>query len=183
MSTVHNKVPAAALLPAASKPARKRQTKVPAALREADGEGPTTKHWRTYFLARLIETSNITKAAEAAGISVSRVYRVRQDDPEFRRAWYSALAEGYQNLEMELLAYLRDPAPIFKMDVANAIRALERHRQTVAQQRALEDNLSEQDVLASIDAMIDGMRQRSCANTAILIDGRSPERRTDEQGD
>ncbi|MEQ1716660.1 MAG: hypothetical protein ABL907_11850, partial [Hyphomicrobium sp.] len=82
--------------------------------------------------------------------------------------WQVALAQGYENLEMELLGYLRDPAPDRKMDVANAIRLLTLHRQSVAQQRAHADDRSEQDVLDSIDQMIDDMRQRAAANALQL---------------
>jgi len=156
---------------AAARPRRgpkKKTIKMPVLLREQGRDAALNRHWRAYFLAALVETSNITKAAAAAGITPSRAYRVRQDDPEFRALWMGALAEGYHNLEMELLGYLRDPRPDFKMDVANALRLLDRHRHLVAQQRALEDNRDEAEVLASIDAMIDEMRQRSAANTAVL---------------
>lgn len=149
-------------------PHKKRRIKIPPRLRQAEGERRLDKHWRTYFLAALIETSNVTRAAEAAGISPSRAYRVRMEDADFYRQWLVALAEGYRNLEMELLGYLRDPAPRHKMDVANAIRVLTLHRQTVAHQRAQDDDLSEQDVLESINAMIDEMRDRASANAALL---------------
>lgn len=151
-------------------PRKKKNIRIPRQLREDAREGSLSKHWRTYFLAALVETSNITKAARAAGVAPSRAYRVRQDDPEFRAQWLIALAEGYHNLEMEVLGYLRDPAPEYKMDVANALRLLDRHRHLVAQQRALEDNRDEAEVLASIDAMIDEMRQRSAANGALLAE-------------
>lgn len=166
MSTAGD-APQAAARPRRS-PRKKKSIKLPRLLREEGRETPLSKHWRTYFLAALVETSNITKAAEAAGITPSRAYRVRQDDPEFRAQWMGALAEGYYNLEMELLGYLRDPQPSYKMDVANALRLLDRHRHLVAQQRAMEDNRDEGEVLASIDAMIDQMRQRSIANGASL---------------
>jgi len=90
-----------------------------------------------------------------------------------------ALAQGYENLEMELLGYLRAPAPERKMDVANAIRLLTLHRQSVAHQRANQDDRSEQEVLDSIDAMIDDMRQRAAANAAQLAEAEAP----DEQGE
>ena len=149
-------------------PRKKKSIRIPRLLREQGHEGSLNKHWRAYFLAALVETSNITKAAAAAGIAPSRAYRVRQDDPEFRALWMGAQAEGYHNLEMEVLGYLRDPQPTHKMDVANALRLLDRHRHLVAQQRALEDDRDEAEVLASIDAMIDQMRQRSAANSLLL---------------
>ena len=82
---------------------KKKRIKIPSLLREQARDATLTRHWRAYFLAALVETSNITKAAAAAGITPSRAYRVRQDDPEFRALWMGALAEGYHNLEMELL--------------------------------------------------------------------------------
>ena len=149
-------------------PRKEKSIRIPRLLREQGHEGSLNKHWRAYFLAALVETSNITKAAAAAGVAPSRAYRVRQDDPEFRALWMGALAEGYHNLEMELLGYLRDPRPDYKMDVANALRLLDRHRHLVAQHRELEDPRDAAEVLASIDAMIDEMRQRSAASTALL---------------
>ena len=146
---------------------KKPAINIPAKLREAE-ETPGNRHWRTYFLAYLVETSNVTAAAKEAGIATARAYRTRQDDPDFAAQWQVALAQGYENLEMELLGYLRDPAPERKMDVANAIRLLTLHRQSVAQQRAPTDDRSEQDVLDSIDQMIDDMRQRAAANALQL---------------
>lgn len=136
-----------------------------------EGDNPGDRHWRTRFLDNLVATSNITAAAKEASISPSRAYRMRRDDPEFAAKWQAALAEGYQNLEMELLCYLRNPSPEHKMDVANAIRLLTLHRQTVAQSRARQDDRSEQEVLDSIDAMIDEMRGRAAANAAQSDEG------------
>ena len=162
--------PAAAACAARGK-ARLKRTKLPPRLRESEGDDRLNKHWRTYFLAALVETSNVTRSAERAGISVSRVYRVRREHHGFAAEWRQALCEGYENLEMELLGYLRDPDAGKKMDVANAIRLLAQHRQSVAHERAAQDDRSEQEVLDSIDAMIDSMRERAAANAAQLQDG------------
>lgn len=129
---------------------------------------PATAGWRARFLEALAETSNVTASAARAGIPARTVYKYRRQDPAFAARWRAALAEGYENLEMELLCYLRNPAERPKMDVANAIRLMAMHRQEVARQRAVEDDRSEQEVLDSIDAMIDQMRQRSAANAALL---------------
>ena len=149
---------------------RKRTTRLTIAQRAAEGEAPLHKHWRTYFLNALIETSNVTASAAQAGVSPSRAYKVRREDPDFAAQWRVALREGYENLEMELLGYLRNPDPRSKMDVANAIRLLTKHREFAAHERALEDNRSEQEVLDSIDRMIDDMRQRAAANAALLAE-------------
>ena len=148
-------------------PKPKPKVRLPGRARE-EGDNPGTGHWRTYFLEHLIETSNITASALYAKTVPSRVYRTRKQDPAFAAAWDAALVEGYRNLEMDLLAYLRSPSPDRKLDVASAIRLLTLHRQSVARSRAAEDVQSEQEVLDSIDAMIEEMRQRSEANTALL---------------
>ncbi|MDE2435560.1 MAG: hypothetical protein KGM49_04815 [Sphingomonadales bacterium] len=151
---------------------QRKQVRLPARLREQDAI-PGNRHWRTYFLDHLVITSNVTASAKEAGVSISRVYRTRQDDPDFARDWRVALVQGYENLEMELLCHLRNASPDRKMDVANCIRLLASHRAEVARQRALEDNCSEQDVLESIDAMIEDMRQRAAANSALIDESKS----------
>jgi hypothetical protein len=65
------------------------------------------KNWQSLFLAALGETSNVTAAAHAAQISPSRAYKARRTDPDFKRRWMAALCEGYDNLEMDLLCWLR----------------------------------------------------------------------------
>ena len=132
------------------------------------------KNWRQTFLAALAESSNVTASATSADISLSWVYKTRREDKSFARAWLTALCEGYDNLEMELLYRLRngeskDPADK-KFDNATALRSLISHRNSVAQERALRDNRSEQEVLDSIDAMIDQMRERASANNAVLLE-------------
>ena len=154
---------------------RKKAVTIPPTLRAAEGKEKLNKHWRTYFLAALIETSNVKASAEQAGISPSRAYRVRREDPDFAAQWRAALCEGYENLEMDLLGYLRNPVADHKLDVPNGIRLLTLHRQFVAQHRALTDDRSEQEVLDSIDAMIDEMRERAAANTALLAQGQGPD--------
>lgn len=145
----------------------KRRTRI----READRAVETKKnrHWRGEFLAALADTSNVSAAA-AAGVHPSRPYKVRREDPAFAGQWRAALCAGYDNLEMELLGHLRNPDPARKMDVANGLRLLIHHRQTVARERAQEDNRSEQEVLDSIDAFIDRMRENAVANARLLAE-------------
>lgn len=132
------------------------------------------KNWRQTSLAALAESSNVTAAAACADISPSWVYKTRREDPGFARAWLSALCEGYDNLEMELLYRLRNgeskDTADKKFDNATALRSLIAHRNSVAQERALRDNRNEQEVLDSIDAMIDKMRERAAANNALLLE-------------
>jgi hypothetical protein len=80
-----------------------------------------------------------------------------------------ALCEGYDHLEMETLHRLRTgelkpPTGAKKsmrvFDNASALRLMAAHRETVARQRALREDESEEDILASLDAKLDRMRER-----------------------
>jgi hypothetical protein len=127
--------------------------------------------WRERFAEALAETSSVIAAAMVAGIAPQTAYRLRRTDPAFAADWLAALHEGYDHLEMELLGYLRDPAPGRRMDVAAALRLLAAHREVVERRRAMEEDQDEQALLDSIDQFIDDMRVRREANTAILADG------------
>ena len=129
-----------------------------------------SRHWRSVFIEALAETSNVSVAAARAGVQALRAYRLRRDDPAFAAKWLAALHEGYDHLELELLGYLRDPAPGRKMDVAGAVRLLTMHRETVERRRAMEESRDDQAVFASIDAFLEGMRERRLANEAILLE-------------
>ena len=82
-------------------------TKHPAGAPAAHRRNGLPRKWRETFIHALGETSNVAAAARAAGISPSQAYKVRRNDPEFRRQWFTALCEGYDNLEMDLLCWLR----------------------------------------------------------------------------
>lgn len=122
------------------------------------------RNWKDQFLARLAETSNVTAAAEAASISLSCVYRNRREDRTFAQAWQAALAEGYDNLEIELLCRLRTgeakDADGRKFDNATAFRLLCVHREEVARERARRDDEDEATILAELDAKLARMRER-----------------------
>lgn len=128
----------------------------------------TTIGWRTLFLEALAETSNVTASAVRANVPTRTVYNARREEAGFAAKWRAALHEGYDNLEMEVLGYLRDAKPKRKLDVASALRLLIAHRETVARERALREDDDEEAVLESIDRFIDEMRERRAANTAIL---------------
>lgn len=129
---------------------------------------PRTAHWRTEFFDALAETSNVAAAAARARVPVRSVYKCRREDPAFAARWLAALHEGYDNLEMELVGYLRDPAPPRKMDVAAALRLLSAHRETVERRRAMTSDEDERATLESLDAFFEGLRQRRLANEAVL---------------
>lgn len=101
-----------------------------------DGQQPSPrrrgapKNWRATFLATLADTSSIKGAAKAANISPTWVYKTRREDPTFRRQWFDALCEGYDNLEMDLLLRLRmgeskdADAPKFDNAIGEAVNVL-----------------------------------------------------------
>lgn len=134
------------------------------------------KGWEEVFLAHLAQTSNVSEAARTAGVDTSTVYKTRRTTPDFNRAWQEALAEGYDNLEMDLIRRLRvgeltggGPAKSRrKYDNAIAFRLLAAHRETVGRQRALRANEDEDAIIASIDAKLEKMRQRQIAMQADL---------------
>lgn len=127
----------------------------------------THNHWRKAFLDALAETSNVSAAAAQVNVPTRTVYKLRREDADFATRWLAALHEGYDNLEMELVGYLRDPAPARKMDVTAALRLLAAHRETVERHRALAAEEDEQQVLDSIDAFLEGMRQRRIAHEQL----------------
>lgn len=141
--------------------------------RSADSSGvrrPRMARWSRIFLAELASTSNVAASARKAGINSSTAYEARRSDPEFNRAWQQALCEGYDYLELELLGRLRSgevkppsgaKRGVRSFDNAIAFRLLLAHREAAAQQRAIRDNQDADAILASIDAKLDRMRERS----------------------
>ncbi|HSG33610.1 MAG TPA: hypothetical protein VLA37_03685 [Sphingomonadaceae bacterium] len=136
-----------------------------------------TAHWRKGFLEALAESSNVKAAAVQANILPQTAYRLRRADTAFRTQWYEALLEGYEHLEMETLHRLRmgtakdDP----KFDIANALRLLALHKETVARERALREDEDEDAILASLDAKIEAMRAREEEAARILIAAAQPD--------
>jgi hypothetical protein len=126
------------------------------------------------FLEELAETSNVAAAA-VADLPVSKVYRLRRTDPDFARRWYAALSEGYDNLEMEVLLYLRggggdgsDEAGKRKFDVATALRCLTAHRDSVAREKGRRTLADEVATIDGINARIDTMRIRAKEGEAAI---------------
>jgi hypothetical protein len=128
------------------------------------------------FLEELAETSNVAAAAAVADLPVSKVYRLRRTDPDFARRWYAALSEGYDNLEMEVLLYLRgggggegsDEAGKRKFDVATALRCLTAHRDSVAREKGRRTLADEVATIDGINARIDAMRIRAKEGEAAI---------------
>ena len=126
------------------------------------------KNWQSKFLNELAETSNVKRACAAGNVSQSLVYKTRREDADFARLWYAALAEGYDNLEMELLARLREgrledvdaDGTKRKYDIGTAFRCLIAHRETVAKEKGRASLHDELVTMKSINAKIDEIRQR-----------------------
>ncbi len=149
---------------------------------------PASRHWRKAFLAKLGETSNVAAAARAARVSLSRVYKQRREDAAFAGEWYGALAEGYDNLEMELLQHLRGgetakSAAKRKFDTATAFRCLAAHRDSVAREKGRRTLAEEVATIAAINAKIDRLRLNAgAADKAIKAARRGVRTRARSQG-
>lgn len=125
------------------------------------------------FLEEPGETSNVAAAAAVAGLPTSKVYKLRRSDPDFARQWYAALAEGYDNLEMELLQHLRSgesggAEAKRKFDVATALRCLIAHRESVARERGRRTLADEVATMAAINAKTDALRTRAKESEAAI---------------
>lgn len=127
-----------------------------------------SRNWADIFINELAETSNVKAATIAAGVSQSLVYKKRRDDAEFAQRWYDALAEGYDNLEMELLGRLREgrledideDGNKRKFDIGTAFRCLIAHRETVAREKGRRTLSDEIATMKAINAKIDAARAR-----------------------
>ena len=142
----------------------KKYTEIRPQFKEGEAESISTK-WRTLFLDCLAETSNVSEAARRTGINPSRAYKVRREEAEFARQWHRALVEGYEHLELELLARLRagEAKDGPRHDNASALRLLALHRDTMAQEHARRRNTDAATARAIIDAKLEELRQRVIA--------------------
>lgn len=157
------------------------------AIRPVDGRkkrhgGPPAKRGSAKidrFLEELAVTSNVAAAAHVADLPTGKIYQLRRTDPEFARRWYAALAEGYDNLEMELLAHLRGGedgggggADKRKFDTAAALRCLTAHRESVAREKGRRTLAEEAATIAAINAKIDALRARAKESDAAIRQAR-----------
>ncbi|MXO70910.1 hypothetical protein [Alteraurantiacibacter buctensis] len=147
----------------------RKSTRIMPAYREGERE-QLDRHWRGLFLDTLAETSNVSEAARRAGINPSRAYKVRREEAGFRTKWAAALAEGYAHLEMETLHRLRMGTDAGKderkFDLANALRLLALHRQSVAQTAAQDSDDDEEAILAILHSRIEAARAREAKRLA-----------------
>ncbi len=119
--------------------------------------GALPQFWRTTFFDALAESSNVARACQIAGVSPATAYDLKRRDIGFAERWLTALAEGYDNLEMELLDRLRNgESGAARYNYAVAIRALQAHRAAVDHQRG---QRTSQDVAASRDSILRKLEQ------------------------
>lgn len=94
------------------------------------------------FLTALEEGANVSRAADAIGMSTEPLYARRRKEPAFFAAWAEAVRGGYLDVEALLIehakAVLSGAAPpshgkrlIGEMSIADAINILTLHRSTV----------------------------------------------------
>lgn len=143
--------------------------------RKARVKTPAKDKWVPDFLAALAQSSNVTLAAKKAGVDVSTVYKKRRADPGFYRSWQEALAEGYDNLELDLLHRLRigqleggKAQARRKFDNAIAFRLLAAHREAVGRQKAVRASDDEDAIIASITEKLETMKRRQDAAAAMI---------------
>lgn len=123
------------------------------------------RHWRKHFLETLSATSNPERAARAANVTLARAHQTRRSDADFARAWKAAIADGYLNLEMEVIRRLREgdlmTATGDRFDFANAIRLIAAQREGTGRGGQTEvRNVSIAEVRASIDRKIEEVQRR-----------------------
>jgi hypothetical protein len=131
------------------------------------------REWARPFLAALAETSNVKRAAKEAGLNgTAQVYDARRTNRAFARDWQTALAEGYDNLEIELLGRLREgeikrasgaKTGVRTYDNATAFRLLTVHREARAKEQARRTNVSAAEVRASIDRKLAALKAKVLA--------------------
>lgn len=134
--------------------------------------GKTRQDWKKRFLATLGELSNVSKAAQAAGISTATAYDLRRRNRAFAQAWQAALCEGYDNLEIELLCRLRQgeikraagaKTGVRTFDNATSFRLLAVHREAVSREKAQRANVSAAEVRASIERKVAALKAQVIA--------------------
>ncbi len=142
---------------------------VPARSSRSDTTTPG-RHWRKRFLETLVVTSNVALAADAACVTSARAHHARRAEPDFARAWQAAMADGYINLELEVIRRLREgdvmTANGDRFDFANAIRLLATQRETQTRGAGQVRDVSAAEVRASIDRKIEDIRRRMARQKA-----------------
>lgn len=104
--------------------------------------GKLTRECEQAFLAALSATCNVRLSAAAAGAAEAAFYRRKRRHPGFAREWQLALEQGYEALEMALIAGFEpdaalddawrhnDPPPVPMMTANQALQLLYLHHKT-----------------------------------------------------
>lgn len=147
---------------------RQRAARVDAPAAECERLAQT---WRTTFFEALAETSNVARACQAAGVGQATVYDLKRRDLGFAERWGVALAEGYDNLEMELLDRLRNgEGGDLRYNYAVAVRALQAHREAVTRERGRRAAVDGAASRASMLAKLEKLRDQVLAEAAAAAD-------------
>ena len=129
---------------------------------------------RAAFLKELALTSNISRSASTASLALSTIYKWRETDSGFAKAWQTALLAGYETLEMELLnrarcgvekpVYLKGEiiATTRHYNDAIALRLLLAHKDMVAKTRAAQSETLKNagDIRRRVESKIRQMQKR-----------------------
>ena len=154
----------------AAKSRRQNLVRMEAPVDETGNHSEETRSWRPTFLEALAQRSSVAEAAAIAEISEGAVYRLRRNDASFARDWRAAVLEGYEHLELETLHRLRmgtgkdDP----KFDIANALRLIAVHKETLTQEQSGKGERDEEAIIASLDAKLARIRAREENVTRML---------------
>lgn len=104
--------------------------------------GKLTRECEQAFLAALSATCNVRLSAAAAGAAEAAFYRRKRRHPGFAREWQLALEQGYEALEMALIAGFEpdaalddawrhnEPPPVPMMTPNQALQLLYLHHKT-----------------------------------------------------
>ena len=145
------------------------------------------------FLKELAISSHVANSAKAAGVAVSTVYSWRERDPEFFRQWMRSLAAGYELLEMDLLDRARKGVekPVFhegeqiatvtQYNDGIGVKLLLAHKEMVALTRAIEEDISPEQVRIDLDRKLGDMRMKLLRRRALAEgEGKQPTSDDDE---
>lgn len=93
-----------------AKTVRARRNKTPGAYRTGEKDN-LDRHWRGFVFDKLAETSNVTAAADFAGVNPARTYKIHREAAEFARQWYARTPPACVRLGPEEGGRLRSTGP------------------------------------------------------------------------
>lgn len=96
-----------------------------------------TAEKKALFLEALSEMPNVARACRIIGLSRTKMYEYRQEDPAFAKAWEDAIEEGVDSLEeaaFERAKRISDTLTIFLLKAYRPEKFMDRHDLTSAGQ-------------------------------------------------